>query len=326
MYKKISIVVPVYNVEKYLSECIESILNQTFKDFELILVDDGSKDSSGYICDDYARKDSRINVIHKKNGGLSDARNVGIKASKGEYLGFVDSDDCIEREMFQKLYEAIEKYEADISICSFGLINDEGKVGEIFFDYENEAIISPILAQEKYFEGYAQSMLYTVAWNKLYKKSLFDNIAYPVGKLHEDEFTTFRLLYKSERIVYIPYCGYLYRCRNESIMDQFNAKRFDLFDSYIYKLQFFKKIGSSDLWIKLFKKTLHMLEEYQYRQKKSGQKELNILVKQYRKKIIEAYSECCITIPCKLKIEVILFEYFPGLYYLIWKKIAKKLG
>lgn len=116
----ISVIVPIYNVEKYLPRCIESILNQSFKEFELILVDDGSSDNSGKICDIYAEKDERVKVIHKENGGVSSARNVGIKAVNGEYIGFVDPDDYIDREMYKNLYELCENNNCDIGICKLG--------------------------------------------------------------------------------------------------------------------------------------------------------------------------------------------------------------
>jgi glycosyltransferase involved in cell wall biosynthesis len=114
---EISIIVPVYDVEKYLKKCVDSILNQTFKDFELILVDDGSPDNSGAICDQYAEKDSRVRVIHKENGGLSDARNAGIEVARGKYLGFVDSDDFVNEDMYKQLYTSIIENNADLSIC-----------------------------------------------------------------------------------------------------------------------------------------------------------------------------------------------------------------
>ena len=171
---EISIVVPVYNVEKYLQECIDSIMAQSFTNFELILVDDGSGDRSGEICDIYSQKDARVKVIHKSNGGLSSARNAGIHIAKGEYIGFVDSDDCIEKEMFAELYKAVRKYQSDIAVCSFAQIDENGRRGEHFSDFDTEMILSRMQAQEKYFQGYAQSMIYTVAWNKLYRRSLFE--------------------------------------------------------------------------------------------------------------------------------------------------------
>lgn len=321
---EISIVVPVYNVEKYLQECINSILAQSFTNFELILVDDGSDDRSGEICDIYSQKDARVKVIHKSNGGLSSARNAGIHIAKGEYIGFVDSDDCIEKEMFTELYKAVRKYQSDIAVCSFAQIDENGRRGEQFSDFDTEMILSRIQAQEKYFQGYAQSMIYTVAWNKLYRRSLFENMEYPIRKVHEDEFVTFRLLYNAKNIVYIPYCGYLYRCRNESIMDQFNEKRFHLFDAYIVKLKYFEKISNEMLWNSMLKKTIHMFEEYQYRQKKSGKTELEKTVEEYRKKIIKQYQGSKLKMSRSLKIETILFSKFPALYFHIWKKMAHK--
>lgn len=321
---KISIVVPVYNVERYLTECVDSILNQTFRDFELVLVDDGSKDNSGKLCDEYAQKDSRIKVIHKENGGLSDARNAGIAVAKGEYIGFVDSDDCVNQDMFFKLYELVQEYRAEIAICSFSQIDQDGSLGESFIDLENEQVISKMLAQEKYFEGYSQAMIYTVAWNKLYKRSLFETMRYPKGKTHEDEFVTFRLLGAASVIAYTPYCGYLYRCRTESIMDQFNERRFHLFDAYISKMHYFEEIGNQDLWDKMLKKTIHMFEQYQCWQQKSQDKKLESLVGEYRRKIIKAYQDSNFVAVPRLRLEFFLFSRFPKWYYALWKTVVHK--
>ena len=126
----LSIIVPVYNVEKYIERCIKSILNQSFTNFELILVDDGSPDNCGKICDEYKKKDSRIKVIHKKNGGLSDARNAGIERAKGEYIAFVDSDDFINKYMYEILYKNAKKWDADISICNFKMVCENDRIDE----------------------------------------------------------------------------------------------------------------------------------------------------------------------------------------------------
>ena len=122
----VSVIVPIYNVEKYLRKCVDSILNQTYKNLEIILVDDGSPDNCGNICDEYALSDSRIRIIHKKNGGLSDARNAGLDIARGNYILFVDSDDYIDETMVEKLYEALEKEKAEMSLCSFVYVNDDG--------------------------------------------------------------------------------------------------------------------------------------------------------------------------------------------------------
>lgn len=220
---KISIIVPVYNVEKYIHRCIDSILHQTFKDFELILVDDGSLDNSGKICDEYAKEDDRIKVIHKENGGLSDARNVGLDIAQGEYIAFVDSDDWIEKDMYSILYENIRKYNADISICKTRKIFDSTVDNNIT---TNNCII---LNNEEAFDCLFNNKYYAShACDKLYKKSLFDGIRYPVGKLYEDMFTTYRLFEKANKVVFSDYIGYNYFQRKDGIVNsKFRPEKLD---------------------------------------------------------------------------------------------------
>lgn len=178
---KVSIIVPVYNVERYLPKCMESVLSQTLKEIEVILVDDGSTDGSGAICDDYKR-DSRVQVIHKQNGGLSDARNTGVKASSAEYIGFVDSDDYIENDMYELLYGNMISYDADISFCG---INDVYATGirPAYVQTEGEFVTDGKTAIQMVLRGQNASVS---AVNKLYKKSLLEKHPFPKGKTSED--------------------------------------------------------------------------------------------------------------------------------------------
>lgn len=244
---EISIIVPVYNVEKYLENCIESILNQTFKDFELILVDDGSTDNSGKICDIYEKKDSRIKVIHKNNGGLSSARNAGLDIACGKYVGFIDSDDSIHPRMYEILYDLIKKYESDISCCNYK------KIYDIFKDeYENvnslEVIeMSNIEAIKNLYDKEIGVKL-VIACNKLYRKNLFDNIRYKVGRLHEDEFMAHRILYNSKKITYVDNELYYYLQREGSIMSQISYKRkVDTLLSKSDRMRFCNKVGLTSM-------------------------------------------------------------------------------
>lgn len=214
MDKLISVVIPVYNVEKYLKECLESVLNQTYKNLEIILVDDGSKDSSGEICDEYAKRDSRIKVIHKKNGGLSDARNAGIDAARGEYITFVDSDDYIEEDMYEFLAKNMEKADADISICQVYYVYKEAKetthTPNIYLEMDSIEAIKHVNMV-----GY-----YTVAaYDKLYKRDIFKEIRYPVGKINEDWYIICEVFDKANKIVYSSEPKYNYRKRKGSITD-----------------------------------------------------------------------------------------------------------
>ena len=197
----ISVVVPVYNVEKYLQRCVESIINQTEKDIEIILVDDGSTDKSGSICDEYLGKDSRILVIHQKNQGLSVARNVGIKNSKGDYITFVDSDDYIHKDMLKVLLDNLIHEQGQISFCRYEEGNENRlTISECDLKYTGEAHDG-----KEYLLNPPKGMGINIAWAKLYKKECFDNIEFPVGKLHEDDFTTYKTFINSSKFfIYAP--------------------------------------------------------------------------------------------------------------------------
>ncbi|MGM9536201.1 MAG: glycosyltransferase family 2 protein [Intestinibacter sp.] len=235
---KISIVVPVYNVEKYLNRCVDSIINQTYKDLEIILVDDGSTDNCHSICDKYAKVDDRIKVIHKENGGLSDARNIGIENSTGKYISFVDSDDYIHYDMVSRLYKNIKSYKANIAICGYiKTYNDIEKFNEI--EVNEIKCLNNIEAIDLLFDENLGSN-FIVSWGKLYDIKLFKNILYPVGKIHEDEFTTYKLLYASEKIVYDSTPLYYYYQREDSIMNiKFNKNRMSIFDAFYEQIEFF---------------------------------------------------------------------------------------
>lgn len=222
---EISIVVPVYNVEKYLSKCIDSILNQTYKDLEIILVDDGSKDQSGKICDEYAKKDSRITVFHKENGGLSSARNYGIERATTPYIGFIDSDDYIDNDMYEILYNNIIKEDADVSMCELRNIYDGkvvGKQGEIkTFVANREEAMKFVM------EGTSSAV------NKLYKTSLFENMRFPVGKTSEDAFLIIELLLQIDKAVVTTAQKYNYIHRKGSITTyNFKQSDYDALDAY----------------------------------------------------------------------------------------------
>lgn len=217
MNKLISVVVPIYNMEKYLEKCINSIINQTYTNLEILLIDDGSTDKSKLIIDKFAREDSRIKAYHKKNGGLSDARNYGIKKATGEYIGFVDSDDYIEKDMYEKLYNNLIKYKADISVGSFNIIYENDNIKKI--EYKSVFDKTSVLDSEEAIKLlFSKNDFGNFAWNKLYKKKLFNNIKYPVNRKMEDLGTTYKLIDCSTRVVYTPLKLYNYYQRNGSIM------------------------------------------------------------------------------------------------------------
>ena len=210
----ISIIIPVYKVEKYLEKCIESVLKQTYTNLQIILVDDGSPDNCGKICDEYAKKDLRIEVIHKVNGGLSDARNVGIAKTKGKYIGFVDSDYYIKEDMYEILINLIKEYDADVSICNLYDVID-GKE----YIRNNENGIQEYSRLEILKEVLLDKNIQSYAWNKLYKKELFDEIKYPIGKKYEDIGTTFYVFEKCNKIVVTSKPEYYYLKRSDSLVN-----------------------------------------------------------------------------------------------------------
>lgn len=220
----ITVIVPVYNVEKYLRHCVETIVNQTYAKLEIFLIDDGSSDSSGEICDELSIDDERIKVIHKENGGLSDARNVAIEKSNGKFITFVDSDDYIPYDTIEYLYKQIKAYDADISIGKMYLTS---KTDEKIANQETQSI--KLDNKEAVIEMIYGSYYTASASGKLYKTSLFKDIRYPVGRLNEDLFTTYKLLNKSRLTVYSDKIVYYYFHRVGSIINSaFNEKRLDV--------------------------------------------------------------------------------------------------
>lgn len=228
---KISIIIPIYNVENYLERCIKSVINQSLDDLEIILVNDGSTDSSGEMCDNFANEDKRIKVIHKKNGGLSSARNEGLKYATSDLVGFIDSDDWISSDMYEYLWNLQEKNDADIVSCNYMLAYDyptkikNEKIKEYVFT-RNEAL-------KKYLELGAFSRINDYsAWKKLYKKKLFSDVEFPDGMLFEDMPTNFRLIQKCSKYVYSTKICYFYFQNSVSITrNQYSKRHNDLIKS-----------------------------------------------------------------------------------------------
>lgn len=213
MQPKISIIIPVYNVEPYLSRCIDSVLNQSFSNFELILINDGSTDKSGDICDEYATKDSRLTVIHQGNKGVSDARNRGLDIAKGEYIGFVDPDDYIDYNMYQILFELIEEYTADISFCGYKRISELDSHEYLSATTNTISIYNKNQTLENYFSR-KKPFSDTFLWNNLFRKDLFNNVRVNEKlTIQEDREVLLRIFNQSNKIVYIdtPFYNYIIR-------------------------------------------------------------------------------------------------------------------
>lgn len=226
---QISIVVPIFNVERYLGSCIDSILRQSFTDFELILVNDGSTDGCGEICDQYAKQDDRIKVIHKINGGLADARNSGIKVARAKWIAFIDSDDVINQFMLEIMINAGKKFNTPIVCCRFQDFRDDCDISNEMMNCSNDTACNPrVLQGINMFEWYLQSSDADSACNKIYRRDLFEGISFPVGKINEDSFTTYKLLDKAQQICILQNQFYYYRNRSNSIMrSDFSVKRLD---------------------------------------------------------------------------------------------------
>lgn len=209
----ISVVVPVYNVEKYVAKCLKSIIGQSYKNLEILVVDDGSTDGSGRICDEFMSNDSRIRVIHQKNGGLSIARNVGIEKARGEFVCFVDSDDYVKENFVKKLYEAVLRWGADVAVCGYEEKNGSSSVDVLSKEEVlsgEEATIKLLVQQEN---------IDVIAWNKVYRRELFtkSGVRFPEGMKYEDSLTTYKLLSLAKRVVYISEASYVYLRRDDSI-------------------------------------------------------------------------------------------------------------
>ncbi|WHY85189.1 glycosyltransferase [Neobacillus novalis] len=214
MNPKISIIVPVYKVEPYIRKCVDSILAQTLTDFELILVDDGSPDNSGEICDEYASIDSRVVVIHKENGGQSTARNAALDIAKGDYIGFVDSDDWIEADMYELLYDMCIKNNCDIANCTSTIYfkNRTVKNGTHSLTLHSRKEAMRVMLEGKLYDE--------VVWTKLIKRSLLENIRFPVGVIYEDTAFTYKVIHNATRICCVGAPKYHYIKRDESTMDR----------------------------------------------------------------------------------------------------------
>lgn len=231
--KKISVIVPIYKVEAYLERCVRSICCQTYQNLEIILVDDGSPDRCGAICDALAQQDARICVIHKKNGGLSDARNAGIEKASGEYIAFLDSDDWYDVAMLETLYRLCEENNAEIAECSYRNIYENYTVAET----SSCGAVMEFTPAQAIESNLDWKYCKPVAWNKLYRADIIGDIRYPVGKIHEDEFTTHLFYLAATKIMYVDIALVNYEHRNlGSITARFKPKNLDVCEAFREKI------------------------------------------------------------------------------------------
>ena len=240
----ISVIIPVYKVEKYLCRCVDSVLEQTYTNMEIILVDDGSPDNCPVMCDEYARQDSRVKVIHQENAGLSGARNAGIDMAQGQWLAFVDSDDYLAADFLERLYQACVDTGSSLSVCRWEYVRGETipehGTGETRVYTGREMLANLYVPDGAYF---------VVVWNKLYRKELFEEIRYPLGRIHEDEATTYRIYDKVKKAAYVDRSLYGYFVTPVSITRGFNPKRMDWVTAVAERLDFFEQKGYTELMV-----------------------------------------------------------------------------
>ena len=269
---QVSIIIPVYNVENYLRSCLDSVLSQTYKDFEVLMVNDGSTDSSGAICQDFAERDSRFHYFEKENGGLSDARNYGLDRAEGHYITFLDSDDFLIKDYLENLYHASRLSDSDITIggyCRFG--------GSNFYFY-NEHFKSDSLVSFKDFQAiqYLDSMLdvtfitFSTAWGKLFKRELFSELRFPYGKYAEDQFLIWKLYMKADKIYVFNGASYVYRMNPSGLSNIFTLKHLDYIDALEERIKDTKDMEgieiqhSFNMYRYVLQRILGQLEEHDY--------------------------------------------------------------
>lgn len=236
--EKISVIVPIYNVEQYLDRCIQSIVNQTYSNLEIILVDDGSPDSCPALCDQWAEKDSRIIVIHKENGGLSDARNAGLKDATGELIAFVDSDDWLALTFLEELYTVLVEHQADVAECSVQYVDEAGNVTR----NRNAASFPVIEKMDALKRLILEDGIYQTVWNKLYRRPVIDGILFKKGKYNEDDFWTYLVFDRIARLAVVQKPLYHYLQRSTSIMGtNYSLKRLDGLEARFQRMAYLQK-------------------------------------------------------------------------------------
>ncbi len=270
---QISVIVPVYKVEPFLHRCVDSILNQSFADFELILVDDGSPDNCGAICEEYAAKDPRVRVIHQKNGGLSAARNTGIDwvfaNSDSQWLTFVDSDDWIQGNFLEALYTGARETGCYLATCDYYMTQGERRP-----DPEHPKA-ERVLADDYYCGERGSSS--AIACAKLYARDLFRAIRYPVGKLHEDEFTTYRIVYQNKWVCVVHGALYAYYVNPEGIMlSQWNPRRLHILEAFEGQIAYARETGNERLYRKAVRHYIYSIHEQLKASQKVFHKELRV--------------------------------------------------
>ena len=318
----ISVIVAVYNIENYITRCVESILSQTYRSLDIILVDDGSTDKSGILCDELAASDARVRVLHKENGGLSDARNAGTGIALGEYIAFVDGDDWIQPDMYENMLSCLLDFQAPIAVCRYKQIyrdhTIDGSTGKVVLLEESEAL-------EEFIAENDSIPIRNAAWNKMYSRELMGELRFPQGRLYEDIVYTTRLLERSRRCVYLDRAEYNYVLEREgSIMGKGIGERIftDQIPAYKEKEIFLRSIGRPDLaWQHRYFFNKRLLQYYIQcaRSKDPGQKQycrrIQVLIKEGKDEMQQIYS--CKGASMNEKRKMMIFLCSPFLYRIV---------
>ena len=277
----ISVILPVYNVEKYIDACMESLLRQTMQDFELILVNDGSTDNSGKKCRDWCEKDSRIRLVEQENQGLSEARNSGLKIALGEYIAFIDSDDTVDEDYLKILYENAIKHDAQVSVCNYMLVWEEEKKKECSAADKEQDKSLVFSGREAAMQIVKENKRFMItAWGKLYHKSLSPLLYYPKGRTHEDEFVTYKVFYQANKVAVTTLPLYHYLQRGSGIMgSDYKLNRLDKVLALNESMKFFDEKMDEEMRLYALKRYLLNIQIAWYRVHKYLPKEKEVLAK-----------------------------------------------
>jgi len=323
MKELVSIIVPIYKVELYLKQCIESIIHQTYQNLEIILVDDGSPDNCGKICDEYAQKDARIKVIHQVNGGVSSARNAGLDASTGVYISFIDPDDVVSNDFIEYLYHLCKNHHVDIAECDFIRFSDNEEIKPYIANEKIMKLNNEEIQKNLYNDYYVRAV---VLWDKLYRSYIYKNIRFPKGKINEDE-AMIHLIYDACKtdIILSNQCLYYYRHNDESIMKRkFNPSRLDAIDALKNRLAYYRENNKKELYLLTVKKYQIKLKDLYFLTKNyidNPQKYMKIIMKEARNN----YKEYVKVVPTNFfnKIKIGIFVYMPKVYSFFYQKHSK---
>lgn len=317
----ISVIVPVYKVEKYLPRCLDSILSQSFTDFELLLVDDGSPDSCPEICDEYARRDRRISVIHKENGGLSSARNAALDRATGQYISFVDSDDYITADALQTLYSALTETDSDIAVGNMMSIDESGNISEFYIPAAGRTLLEG--------DEILSTLNQPCACNRLYRSEIFRSLRFPEGRLYEDVFIYHRILAQTKRMVLTGKTDYYYLIRSDSIMhSEYDIRFTDIVFAVKERYEWLDSIGQKEL--------ANEARMFVYSRVAAAYANLDAAIPENRKKLHEIrdiYISCYRvlmndrSIGIKQRIRLFLLRYLPRIHTkLFGKNMPVSLG